>query len=80
MLLPFKKIIENPESVPKLPRASMEYLQVRFNSSWVIRSGHIDQLKRSGMSDAAIMGFIMGLEYCGNVLEEIENHHNNQED
>lgn len=80
MLLPFKKLLDNPESRPKLPRGTMEYLQVRFNSGFVIQSGHIDHLKRGGMSDAAIMGFIMGLEYCVNVLEELENYHNNQED
>lgn len=80
MLIPFKRVMDNPESRPKLPRGTMEYLQVQYNSGFAIMTGHIDRLKRSGMSESAIMGFLMGLEYCNNVLEELENYHNNQED
>lgn len=80
MLLPFKKVMDNPESRPKLPRGTMEYLQVRFNSGFVMKSGHIERLKGFGMSDAAVAGFMLGLQYCDNVLEELENFHNNLED
>lgn len=72
MLTPFKKVMENPEDVPNIPRGVMEYLQVHFNAGFQIQLGQIAELKQQGYSEAFIAGFLSGLQYCAQTLDDCE--------
>lgn len=72
MLTPIKKVIENPQDIPNVPRALMEYLQVQFNANYVITTGLIDNLKKSGWSESYIAGFLYGLNYASQTLDDME--------
>lgn len=72
MLLPIKQVVENPNDIPDVPRAVIEYLQVRFNFTYLEATGHIARMRSCGCSEAHILGFIQGLQYASNVIDEME--------
>ena len=72
MLQPIHHLLNNPEDVPDVPRAVAEYLQVRFNYAYLEQSGHIGLMRANGCSESHILGFIQGLQYASNVIDEIE--------
>lgn len=72
MLLPISHLVENPNDIPDVPRAVVEYLQVRFNFSYLEATGHIAHMRTCGCSEAHILGFIQGLQYASNVIDEIQ--------
>ncbi|MDU3349152.1 MAG: phage protein [Clostridium sp.] len=72
MLTPFKKVMENPEDIPNIPRGVMEYLQVHFNAGFVMNLGKVAELKQQGYSDAFVAGFLSGIQYCSNMLDDAE--------
>lgn len=72
MLKPIEHLVKNPEDIPDMPRATAEYLQVRFNLSYLDMTGQLEHMRRAGCSEAHILGFIQGLQYASNVIDEIE--------
>ncbi|QHJ79940.1 MAG: hypothetical protein [Caudoviricetes sp.] len=72
MLTPIKKVIENPQDIPNVPRGLMEYLQVQFNVNYVITVGIIDDLRKAGWSESYITGFMYGLNYASQTLDDME--------
>lgn len=72
MLQPIKNVVDNPNDVPDIPLAVSEYLQTRFNFAYLEASGHMGLMRASGCSEAHILGFIQGLQYASNVIDEIE--------
>lgn len=72
MLTPIKKYMENPQDIPNVPRSVMEYLQVQFNAGYAIQSGLIDRVKRAGWSESYIAGFLAGLNYASQTLDDME--------
>ena len=55
MLTPISQLLKNPNDIPDVPRATAEYLQVRFNHAYLEASGHIGFMRASGCSEAHIL-------------------------
>ncbi|UCS82769.1 hypothetical protein vBYenPRambo_026 [Yersinia phage vB_YenP_Rambo] len=72
MLKPINHLMKNPNDIPDIPRAVAEYLQVRFNYAYLEASGHIGLMRANGCSEAHILGFIQGLQFASNVIDEVE--------
>lgn len=72
MLKPINHLIKNPNDIPDVPRAVAEYLQVRFNLTYLDMTGHLELMRKAGCSEAHMLGFIQGLQYASNVIDEIE--------
>lgn len=72
MLTPIKKCMENPQDIPNVPRSVMEYLQVQYNAGYAIQSGLINRLKQAGWSESYIAGFLAGLNYASQTLDDME--------
>lgn len=65
-------VIKNPDEIPDVPRAVKEYLQVRFNFTYLDATSHLALMRKSGCSEAHMLGFIEGLTYASKVLDEME--------
>lgn len=78
MLQTIKHYIENPEDIPSIPRASAEYLKVRLNPAYLMRTGVLNDLRRDGFSEAAILGFVEGVSAVVEIIEQMENHDDQQ--
>ena len=50
MLTPINQLLKNPNDIPDVPRATAEYLQVRFNYAYLEASGHIGLMRANGCS------------------------------
>lgn len=72
MLTPFKKVMENPEDLPNVPRGVIEYLQVHFNAGFAMQMGEVNRLKAAGYSESYIAGWLAGLQYASQTLDDIE--------
>ncbi|QOC57623.1 hypothetical protein pEp_SNUABM10_00024 [Erwinia phage pEp_SNUABM_10] len=72
MLKPIAHVIANPNDFPDVPRLVKEYLQSRFNHSYLVKSGYIRLLKQEGHSEAYIAGVIAGLDKAADIIDEIE--------
>lgn len=72
MLPEIKQLIDNPEDVPNVPRGVKKYLQASFTLEYLDGVGEIDRLKRLGYSEQVILGFILGLKYASNSLDDID--------
>ncbi|WMX18737.1 hypothetical protein YpEc11_25 [Yersinia phage vB_YpEc11] len=72
MLNPIKKVIENPDDIPNVPRGVIEYLQVQFNAGFYMQQGQAFKLKQAGYSEAYIAGFLGGLQYASQTLDDME--------
>lgn len=72
MLTPIKKQMENPQDIPNVPRSVMEYLQVQYNAGYAMQSGLINRLKAMGWSESYLAGFLAGLQYASQTLDDME--------
>lgn len=72
MLQPINHIIQNPDDIPDVPRHVKEYLQVRFNFTYLDATSHMALMRKAGCSEAHMLGFIEGLTYASKVLDEME--------
>lgn len=72
MLLPIKKLLDNPRDVPTLSRAATEYLQVHYNAGFFMQMGNVDNLKRLGYSESYIAGYLAGLQYASQTIDDME--------
>ncbi|WP_323115381.1 phage protein [Pseudomonas guariconensis] len=72
MLAILKHYIENPEDIPPIPASASEFLKVRLNPAYLISTGVLDELRKTGMSERAILGFIEGVNAAVEVVELME--------
>lgn len=72
MLHNINHVIQNPNDIPDVPRALKEYLQVRFNFTYLDATSHMALMRKAGCSEAHMLGFIEGLTYASKVLDEME--------
>lgn len=72
MLNPIKKVIENPDDIPNVPRGVVEYLQVQYNAGFFMQQGFVSKLKQAGYSEAYIAGYLGGLNYASQLLDDME--------
>lgn len=72
MLQTINHIIQNPDDIPDVPRAVKEYLQVRFNFTYLDATSHMALMRKAGCSESHMLGFIEGLTYASKVLDEME--------
>lgn len=79
MLTPIKNVMENPDDVPRIPRALKEYLQVHYNAGFVMQMGDVAKLKQAGYSEAYIAGYLAGLQRASYTLDEMETRRDNLE-
>lgn len=64
--------LENPDDIPAIPHAASQYLQARLNPAYLIRTGALDDLRRAGFSEQAVLGFIEGVTAACEVIEQME--------
>lgn len=69
MLTALKHHMENPEDVPAIPHVSAEFIYGRLNPAYLMRTGALDDLRRAGFSEAAVLGFIEGVNAACEVVE-----------
>lgn len=72
MLKPIAHVVNNPNDFPDVPRVVKEYLQSRYNYSFLSKSGFIRQLQSEGHTEAYIAGVVAGLQKAADILDEIE--------
>lgn len=72
MLNNINHVIQNPNDIPDVPHAVKEYLQVRFNFTYLDATSHMALMRKAGCSEAHMLGFIEGLTYASKVLDEME--------
>lgn len=72
MLHNINHVIQNPDDIPDVPRAVKEYLQVRFNFTYLDATSHMALMRKAGCSESHMLGFIEGLTYASKVLDEME--------
>lgn len=69
MLREIQHYIDNPDDIPDIPDASAQYLKVRLNPAYLMRTGITDMLQKEGWSEGKVMGFLEG---CASAVEIIE--------
>lgn len=72
MLNEINHVLKNPNDIPDVPHAVKEYLQVRYNFTYLDATNHMTLMRNAGCSEAHMLGFIEGLTYASKVLDEIE--------
>lgn len=72
MLQEIKHFIDNPEDVPGIPEASAQYLKVRLNPAYLMRTGITDELTKAGWSEGKIMGFLEGVAAAVEIVEQMQ--------
>ncbi len=80
MLAIVQHYIQNPDDIPDIAPASAEYLNVRLNASYLIATGMVDELRRSGMSEQFIAGFLEGCNAATEIIELMQDSQRQQED
>lgn len=72
MLHNINHVIQNPDDIPDVPLAVKEYLQVRFNFTYLDATSHMALMRKAGCSESHMLGFIEGLTYASKILDEME--------
>lgn len=72
MLREIQHFIDNPDDVPDIPEASAQYLKVRLNPAYLMRTGVTDQLQKAGWSEGKIMGFLEGAAAAVEIVEMMQ--------
>ncbi|WYW04376.1 hypothetical protein Kurepalu2_00029 [Pseudomonas phage vB_PpuP-Kurepalu-2] len=80
MLPVIQHYIHNPDDIPDIAPASAEYLAVRLNASYLIATGAVDELRRQGMSEQFIAGFLEGCNAAVEITELMQESQRQQED
>lgn len=69
MLREIQHVLDNPDDVPGIPEATAQYLKVRLNPAYLMRTGVTDDFQKAGWSEQKILGFLEGVS---SVVELIE--------
>ena len=72
MLTQIQHYIDNPDDIPAIPHEASQFIQARLNAGYLMRSGTIDELRRGGFSESAILGFLEGVNAAIEVIEQME--------
>lgn len=72
MLAALQYQLENPDDIPGIPEASSQFLQARLNPAYLQRLGTLDDLRRAGFSEPAILGFLEGVTAAVELIELME--------
>ncbi|WP_397381090.1 phage protein [Pseudomonas sp.] len=72
MLSALQHHLDNPDDIPSIPPASSQFLQARLNPAYLMRIGVLDDLRRAGFSEQAILGFLEGVTAAVEVIELME--------
>lgn len=72
MLREIQHFIDNPDDVPDIPEASAQYLKVRLNPAYLMRTGVTDLLQKAGWSEGKIMGFLEGAAAAVEIVEMMQ--------
>ena len=73
MLKEIQHFIDHPDDIPSIPEASAQFLKVRMNPAYLMRTGVTDSLQQQGWSDAKLMGFLEGLSAAVELVELMQN-------
>ena len=65
-----EQLIDERLKVPAFSDSAVQFLHTMFNASYASKLGVLNDLKRAGYSEAYIAGFIGGLQYCSDTLDE----------
>ena len=71
MLKPIEHILKNPNDLPDIPRATKEYLQSRYNATFLYEA-IIPNLRTKGHTEEFISGVIQGFNEASKVIDEME--------
>lgn len=71
MLRPIEHVMNNPNDLPDVPRATKEYLQVRYNASYLY-SDVVPTLRAKGHTEEFISGVLQGFQMASAVMDEME--------
>lgn len=71
MLKPIEHVLKNPNDLPDIPRATKEYLQVRYNASYLYEH-LVPNLRKQGHSEEFISGLLFGFHKATEVIDEID--------
>lgn len=80
MLREIQHVLDNPEDIPAIPPASAQYLEVRLNAAYLIRSGVLDDLRKAGFSESYIAGFVEGCAAACEIVELMQEAQSQKED
>lgn len=71
MIKSIQHLIDNPEDLPDIPRSLKDYLEARYNASYLYLQA-IPEMRRQGCSEEFISGVLYGFHKAQEVLDEIE--------
>lgn len=69
MLKEIQHYLDNPDDVPDIPDASAQFLKVRLNPAYLMRTGATDDMARAGWTEAKILGFLEGAAAALEIVE-----------
>lgn len=72
MLRDIKYQLENPEDIPSISRAAADFLKARTNFAYLTRVGTLDELRKAGWTEAAILGFAEGAQLVTELIEQMD--------
>lgn len=71
MLKPVEHILKNPNDIPDVHRTTKEYLQSRYNASFLFEAV-VPNLRAKGHTEEFISGVLHGFNEAAKVLDEME--------
>lgn len=72
MLTALQHHLDNPDDIPAIPPAASQFIQARLNPAYLMRIGALEDLRRNGFSESAILGFLEGVTAAVEVIELME--------
>ncbi|WYW00663.1 hypothetical protein Vasula_00026 [Pseudomonas phage vB_PpuP-Vasula] len=69
MLKEIQHYLDNPDDIPDIPDMSAQFLKVRLNPAYLMRTGITDQFTKAGWSEGKIMGFLEGVSAAVELIE-----------
>lgn len=69
MLKEIQHYLDNPDDIPDIPDASAQFLKVRLNPAYLMRTGITDEMVKAGWSEGKIMGFLEGAAAAVEIVE-----------
>ncbi|ADV35686.1 conserved hypothetical protein [Pseudomonas phage phiIBB-PF7A] len=69
MLKEIQHYLDNPDDIPDIPDLSAQFLKVRLNPAYLMRTGITDQFTKLGWSEGKIMGFLEGAAAAVELVE-----------
>lgn len=80
MITDIQNLLENPEDVPRVPKAVKKYLQAAFSAEYLTESGQVNMIRNQGYSEQVTLGFILGVQFASKMLDLMESRIEAQQD